>query len=91
MDTDDIRHFARLFQIMKFYEGEFLAHRAIYEAVEHSGLFPDLAESLSKARIAVQPEMDQKYDRATETLLKLHDQRELAEVLRKLDPKAPIN
>ncbi len=80
-----------LLKLLKTCESLALAYRAVCEAVEASGRFPDLVLSLQAAKIAGQSEMNQKYDEAIEKLSALHSDQEILEVLAKFDPKGPVN
>jgi len=85
------RIYVRLLKLLKALEGELLAYRAVYEAVEASGRFPDLGLSLAAAKSVVQTEMSEKYDQAIEKVSTLRKERELLQVLSKLAPKGGIN
>ena len=91
MDASYTKLYTGLLKVMKSLEGELIAYRAVYEAVEASGRFPDLVWSLQAAKNVAQSEMNQKYDQAIEKLSTLRNEQELLEVLAKLDPKGPIN
>ena len=70
----DVEQAIRLVKLLKAQEGELLAYRAVYEAVEQTGRFPDLESVLSSAKSAVQSEVDAKYDPLMKVLEKATDQ-----------------
>jgi hypothetical protein len=77
----DSEQIARYLKLLKSYDLEISALRAVYEVILQSGRFPDLTLALQAARTAVQSEMDAKYDPAMETLLNAPDQKSLDQAL----------
>lgn len=81
-------------KLMKELHSELMAYRAVYEAVDRSGRFPDLVLFLEAAKSAARLGMDERYDPVVETLLKAPTQEALDQALRELllkaEPKGPV-
>ena len=73
----EVEQALRFLKLLKSQESELLAYRAVYEAVQQTGRFPDLVSLLSSAKSAVQSAMDAKYDPAMKLLEKATDQASL--------------
>ena len=75
----DVEQAIRLVKLLKAQEGELRAYRAVYEAVQQTGRFPNLASVLSSAKSAVQSAVDAEYDPIMKRLEKAPDQASLDE------------
>jgi hypothetical protein len=91
MTDRESRLYTKIFKILKGCETELLAYRVVYEAVQASGDFPNLARALRAAKDAVKSEMDAKYDQAIEALASLQSEQEILQVFKKFDPNIKLN
>lgn len=73
----DVEQAVRLVKLLKSQEGELRAYRAVYEAVQQTGRFPDLVSLLSSAKSSARSAMDAKYDPVMKLLEKATDQASL--------------
>ena len=66
MGQGDSLLYRKIFSLLRRSESELLAYRLVYEAVNASGRFPELASSLEAAKQAVRWAMEAKYEAAIE-------------------------
>jgi len=85
-DSEQIVGFLKL---LKLVDTELMSYRAVYEAIERSGRFPDLVLFLESAKSAVRQGMDLKYDPTIEALSKAPNQEALDRAFREFLVKSP--
>jgi hypothetical protein len=91
MGQGDSLLYKKVFSLLRRSESELLAYRLVYEAVDASGCFPELANSLEAAKHAVRCAMEAKYEAAIEKLSTLQSEQEILQLLETFDPQASPN
>lgn len=91
MGRGDSLFYKKVFSLLRRSESEVLAYRLVYEAVNASGRFPELASSLEAAKHAVRCAMEAKYEAAIEKLSAAQSEQEILQLLETLDPQGAPN